>query len=161
MKQIIKTGKGGTWDGKLVRPIKNFANNLAFSDNPKIKKLAKFLNVDKGESLGLGNVKVASEFTPTERKNRGYNYIFTNKNLRESAESSGLATMESLIRKGKYFNNIIKPKLIKNNITDQNTFDAMYITGYNQDINTNVENYNPKVKGSYEKYLMLEIIRRE
>ena len=149
--------KGGTWDGKLLRPLKNFANNLAFSDNPKIKKLAKVLNVDKGESLGLGNVKVASEFTPTERRNRGYNYIFTNKNLRESAESSGLATMESLIRKGKYFNNVIKPKLIKNNITDQNTFDAMYITGYNQgynNINTNVENYNPKVKGSYEKNIL-------
>lgn len=34
--------KGGTWDGKLVRPIKNFANNLAFSDNPKIKNLQNF-----------------------------------------------------------------------------------------------------------------------
>ena len=145
--------KGGTWEGQFKRPLKNFLGNLAFHDDDNgTWGLSNF-----AESLGLGNVKVAAEFSPREREVRGYNYIFQNKDLREGAEASGLATMEALIRKGQYFNNIIKPILIKKGINDENTFNAMYITGYNQGYNnilTNAQNYNPNEKGSYEKNIL-------
>ena len=139
--------KGGTWEGSLKRPFKNFLGNLAF--NPRFSRFS--------ESLGLGNVKVASEFTPKERKARGYDYIFKNKDLREGAEASGLVTMEALIRKGQEFKKDIKPILIKKGINDKNVFNAMFITGYNQGYNnilTNAQNYNPDEKGSWERNIL-------
>lgn len=130
-----------------------------------LKRLLAPLGLSDEESVGLGNVKVSSFFTPEEMQARGYDKILESYDLRESPEFSGLVTFEALARTVPAVKERLKelPSEIKN---DQRLVDSLAAIAYNQGfekIDQNIEkfkvNNDPQELKQYEDFSYPSIVR--